>query len=531
LGIAIFIGCVYFVNFNINGIILDNITVAGVNVGGMTQAQAIAAVNKATENSYSATPMVVKVFDEQIELSPAWCGELDVREAVKTAYRYGQSGSESKRQNEQDIAATSGYAVDLSPYLELDEVSIRDSLAQLGAKFSTTLSQSTYEVTGTAPDKTLVVHLGMPEYGLDLNKLYDDVLHAYSQNTFFVEGQCGMIEPDPIPLEDILAEHYVAPVDASFDPETFDVIDGTNGCGFDIEAAKTQLQQAKFGSTVEIPFEKIEPQTNAQTLSAMLYRDKLATYTATSSSITSRDTNLRLACEAINGVILYPGDVFSYNATLGERTAEKGYQYGTAYSGGKSIQSIGGGICQVSSSLYYCVMVADLEILTRTNHGYATTYMPLGMDATVSWGSLDFRFRNTMDYPIRIEASASGGSTTVTLHGTDTRDYYVKMEYDLLSTQDYETKYQEMDANNPEGFKDGDVIESPYTGYTVETYRCRYQKGTDVLLEKAYEEKSWYQKRDAIICKIITETIPPETEPSTSSADDTGTKENLTESP
>ncbi len=513
LGIGIFIGCVYFANFNTNGTILNNVSVAGVDVGGMTQAQAVAAVQAATDNTYSQKSMVVKILDEQTELSPSLCSGLNVRGAVREAYRYGQSGSESKRKNEQDVAATSGYAVNLAPYLKLNESAIRDALAQLGAKYSTTLSQSKYEVTGTAPDQTLVVHLGVPEYGLDLNKLYDQVVAAYSQNVFTVEGECSMIEPDPIALEDILAKYYIAPVDASFDPDTFDIIEGKDGYGFDIAAAKEKLQNAAFGTTVEIPFSNIKPQTTSETLSEMLYRDKLSTYTATSSSIENRDTNLRLACEAINGTVLFPGDVFSYNTVLGERTTAKGYKTGTSYNGGEIVETVGGGICQVSSSLYYCVMVADLEILTRSNHGYATSYMPLGMDATVSWGSVDFRFRNTLDYPIRIEASASGGSTTVTLMGTDTKDYYVKMEYEVLSTQDYDTVYQEMDANNPKGYKDGEVIEKPYTGYTVETYRCKYNKENDELIEKKFEEKSKYQKKDAVICKIVNETTPIDTNP------------------
>lgn len=513
LGVGIFVGCVYFANFNTNGTIIDNITVAGVDVGGMTQAQAVAAVQAATDNTYSQTPMIVKIIDEQVELSPSWCGGLNVRKAVREAYRYGQSGSESKRKNEQDIAATTGYAVDLAPYLNLDEAAIRNALAQLGTKYSTTLSQTKYEVTGTKPEQTLVIHMGVPEYGLDLNKLYDQVVAAYSQNVFTVEGECGMIEPEPIVLEDILAQYYVAPVDASFDPDTFEIVEGKDGYGFDLETAKAQLQQAKYGSTLEIPFIAIKPEATAETLGAMLYRDKLATYTATSSSSANRDTNLRLACEAINGTVLFPGDVFSYNTALGERTAAKGYKTGASYNGGQVIETIGGGICQVSSSLYYCVMVADLEVLTRSNHGYATSYMPLGMDATVSWGSVDFRFRNTSDYPIRIEASASGGSTTVTLMGTDTKDYYVEMEYNVLSTQSYDTQYKNMEANNPQGYKDGDYIESPYTGYTVETYRCKYQKGTDTLLEKVFEEKSKYQKKDAVICKIVSETTPVATEP------------------
>ena len=502
IAIGIAAGCVYFAKTDLNGIILENVTVAGVDVGGMTQAQAIEAVSAATDKTYSRTPMVVKVLESQAQIPTAYVGSLDVKGAVKAAYKFGNSGSQSKRQEEQQIAMNSGYTVDITPYLELDTDAIRQVLSELGTNYSSTLSQSTYEVTGTAPDQKLVVMLGIPEYGLDLDVLYQQVLDAYSQNVFLVEGECGMIEPDPIDLEAIHSAYYIAPVEPTFDPNTFEVVEGTDGYGFDLESAKAQLEQAPFGTTVEIPFTSIAPQYSAKELTTVLYRDELATFTAASASEDNRDTNLRLACEAINGMILYPGDVFSYNDALGQRTAAKGYKPGPSYSGNETVETIGGGICQVSSSLYYCALVADLEILIRESHGFATSYMPLGTDATVSWGSIDFRFRNNTDYPIRIEASASGGNTTVTLIGTDDKDYYVKIEEEVLNTYDYSVSYQSMSANNSEGLKDGDYITEPYTGYDVKTYRCKYNKQTGELISKDLEDESNYRKRDGVICQI-----------------------------
>ena len=502
IAIIVFISCVCFANMDPNKTILDNISIAGVDVGGMTQAQAIQSVQSAISTTYGKTPMVVKVLDEQIEIPAEYCTKLDVRAAVRAAYRYGQSGSESKRQQEQQTALTTGYVLDLSPYLTLNEKGIQDALAQLGTKYNSTLSESAYEIVGNEPDQKLIIQLGIPEYGLNLDSLYDQVIAAYSNNIFSVEGQCGMIEPEPIDLDAIHTEYYRAPEDAHLDPDTFEVVAGKDGYGFDLEEAKSVLKNAKYGSTVEIPFSSIQPEITAEKLSATLFRDELSTYTAASTSNANRDRNLFLACKAIDGLVLNPGEVFSYNATLGERTTDKGYKPGLSYSGSETVETIGGGICQVSSSLYYCAMVADLEILTRDNHGFATSYMPLGMDATVSWGVVDFRIRNNQDYPIRIEASASGGNTTVTLMGTDTKDYYVKMEYEVLATYNYETSYKTMEANNTQGYKDGDYITEPYTGYDVKTYRCKYSKDSDELISKELEATSNYSKRDAVICKI-----------------------------
>lgn len=501
IAIGIAAGWLYFEKVQMNGVILHNITVAGVDVGGMTQSQAVEAV-KANSSAYRTTPMVVTVFDSTAEIPVGYVGQLDVRGAVKAAYKFGNSGSQQEREKQQQIARDEGYVIDLTPYLGLNEEGIKQILSELGGDYSSTLTQSTYEVTGTSPEQKLVITLGVPEYGLDLSTLYQDVLDAYSNFTFSVTGECGMIEPAPVDLETILNKYYVAPVDATFDPKTFEIIDGTDGYGFDLAAAQEKLQNAQYGTTVEIPFGPISPKITAKELSTTLYKDQLSTYTAASSSDPDRDTNLRLACDAINGIVLMPGDVFSYNEALGERTSEKGYRPGRSYSGNETVETVGGGICQVSSTLYYCALIADLEILLRDNHGFATSYMPLGMDATVSWGSLDFRFKNNTNYPIRIEASASGGNTTVTLVGTDDRDYYVKMEYETLSTYDYAITYKTMAANNPEGYKDGDYIIDPYTGYDVKTYRCKYSKANDELLMRNFEDESKYRSRDGVICKI-----------------------------
>ena len=504
----------YFYGFDFNGTILENVTVAGVNVGGMTRQEAVAALTSATADTYTSTPMVVSVYDVSVTIDPEVSGaSLNANAAVWRAYQFGRRGFAQQQAKDRKMAATEGIQVDATPYLGLNKSAIKKALNTFTDHYTTTLTQSTYEVTGTAPELTLTVHLGIPEYGLDLDALYADVLAAYSDNLFHTEGTCAILEPTPIDLDGILEEYAVAPIDAKFNTETFEIIDGSNGCSFDIAAVTEILSNTPYGETVDIPFDIIKPETTSEMLSEMLYRDALGTHTATQSSSANRQTNLRLACEAINGIILMPGDVFSYNETLGERTEDKGYKYGASYSGGETISTIGGGICQVSSTLYYCALQADLEIITRENHSYAPGYVPLGMDATVSWGYLDFCFRNNQDYPIRIDAQADGGSTTITLMGTDTKDYYIDMEYVVTAYYPYETVYETHPTNNPKGYKDGEYIVSPCSGYDVNTYRCKYNKETKELISRDFEAKSKFVKRDAIICKI--DDTPTETPPTT----------------
>lgn len=514
IALALFAGYMYISNASLDWVILDNISVAGVDVGGMTQRQAIKAITAATSKTYGQKPMTVTVLDQSVEIPADACNSLNVRAAVWAAYSYGNIGFGNKRQSERQIAMTEGYTVDITPYLRLDTNTVKTKLDELGSHFNTNLSQSTYEVIGTAPDQKLVITLGMPEYGLNLNTLYNNVIKAYNANEFQVTGHCGILEPSPIDLNAIHKEHYTAPVDATFDKTTFEVIEHKNGYGFDLEAAKEQLEQAEYGSTIEIPFQAIAPEMTTEVLSSVLFRDTLATYTAKSGSSYNRDINLKLACKALNGTVIYPGEVFSYNDTLGERTPERGYMPAATYMGDKTVDTYGGGICQVSSTLYYCTLMAELETVMRAEHSYANSYVPLGMDATVYWYSLDFKFRNNTNYPIRIEASASGGSTTITLIGTDEKDYYIKMESETIDVYGYKTEYKEMAPDNAEGYRDGQYITTPYTGYYVKSYRCKYDKQTNQLISREFVTDSKYNSRNAVIVKIVKDDPPPTTEPS-----------------
>ncbi|MBQ7254767.1 MAG: VanW family protein [Oscillospiraceae bacterium] len=222
----------------------------------------------------------------------------------------------------------------------------------------------------------------------------------------------------------------------------------------------------------------------------------LASYDSPHTAIAPRTNNLILACNAINGTVLEPGEVFSFNKIVGERTAEKGYKEATVYAeGGVSEPALGGGVCQVASTIYLCALNADLEIVERTEHMYAVTYVPLGMDATIYWGSLDFKFRNSTSHPLLIRASVSGGKVHVQLLGTKESQNTVKMRYTVLTTTPWQTVEQK-DNTKEAGYRSVSV--TPYTGYTVQTYKDRYDaSGKLISSEKC--AFSTYRKRDQVV--------------------------------
>ena len=143
----------------------------------------------------------------------------------------------------------------------------------------------------------------------------------------------------------------------------------------------------------------------------------ISTYTTKTTSNKNRNTNIDLSARAINGTTVLPGEIFSFNAATGERTAEKGYKEAAAISGGVSKDEVGGGVCQTSSTLFNAVARADLEIVERSPHAWPSSYVEKGFDATVNWPGLDFKFKNNTDWPVFIIASYASQKVTVSVYG------------------------------------------------------------------------------------------------------------------
>lgn len=525
--------------------ILSNVTVAGVNVGGMTRSEAVQAVKRATKDTFSKTDMAVQLPEESLSLSPSKTGaKLDVQAAVEAAFAYGRTGSQEQQQRDYQASLTGNHTIGLLPYLTLDKEYIQAELKTFGDKYAGFFTQSGYALEGqqpnlkadqydpSAPGQTLVLTVGSPGLGLDLNDLYDRVMDAYSLNVFFVEMDSVSVssEPEPLDLNAIYEEVYVAPIDGTVDPETYESIPGSYGYGFDLESAKELLASSQYGDVLRIPMEYVEPEI----LENAYFLDELGSCQTPHTSNENRNTNLRLACQTLDGLILQPGETFSYNETLGQRTSEKGYKKAPAYSGHELVDTVGGGVCQVSSTLYWCTLLSDLEIVDRINHGYPASYMEKGLDATVSWNGPDFKFKNNSDFPIKILAEVSDGYVKMRIMGTDQRNYYVKMESVVTGTKEPETVYEE---HGPEdGYYDGEVLEGGKTGYYVKTYRCKYDKQTDKLISRDYETMSSYLSKNKIVVKIVNETVAtpvtdPTEDPGTVPTDPAPTDSNPTDPP
>ena len=319
----------------------------------------------------------------------------------------------------------------------------RESIEREAAEINVSLSAGSIEIDEA--HSAIRVVKGASMITLDPAAVADRVLSDIRAGKFGTSAYpVDMSGDDKMTLQELHDAVCGDPVNAGYDPETQSATESKVGIQFDVAAAQPLWDAAANGDTVTIPATLTQPEMTQERLQQHLLADKLATKTTSlSGSSSNRITNVKLAAEKINGVILQPGQTFSYNDVVGQRTKANGFKEAGAYSNGQVVQEVGGGICQVSSTLYYCAMVSNLKINTRTCHYFPVSYIEPGMDATVSWGGPEFKFTNNRDYPIEIKAYVQNGSVTVEIWGTDVDGSYVKMSYtsEGLRATTYRTVY------------------------------------------------------------------------------------------
>ena len=275
----------------------------------------------------------------------------------------------------------------------------------------------------------------------EFNELLKSTIEKEEKREFTIPTK--KLSPKEIDIEQIHNEVYKEAQNAYISQEPVEVHPHVNGIDFGIsmEEAKKLLDEEK--EEYIIPLNITEAEVTLEKLGKEAFPQLLGTFSTTyNTNNTNRVTNLELASEKINGTIIMPGETFSYNKIVGERTIAKGYKEAAVYSGGKVVDGIGGGICQLSSTLYNAVIYANLEITERSNHRFLTSYVTAGRDATVSWGTIDFCFKNTRSYPIKIESSVKNGVVTTEIYGIkEEKEYEVVIESSVTEVLPYTINY------------------------------------------------------------------------------------------
>ena len=496
LVLALVIGVlIYGVVLKKGDTIYPNVYVAGINVGGMTRERAIAAVDDAIAASYASATLKVQLPDRTISFSPEQTNvALDADEAIDEALNYGRDGNPFSAVTNYFGCRTTEHYIDLQTILNLDTQYIRDLIDQVAAEVQSDPVAS--EVRYDEKKGQIIVNVGYPDRDLNADALYEVVYNAFMNSDFtplswdYDEIPCELVD-----LEPYYEEHCTEVQDAVYDEETHTIVDEVPGFGFNLEAANQKLAMAAPGSEVIIQLEELEPETTRKELEDTMFGTSLFAFSSPYVVNSNRTNNLTLACEAINGTILNPGEVFSFNNVVGERTAAKGYLPATVYSGGQSLEELGGGVCQVASTIYYCTLHLNMEQVQRQPHQFAVTYVDFGMDATVYWGHIDYQFKNTLSNPVKILANTENGHVNISFMGVPDTDNYVKMSYVILETYPWKD-VEEVDETLPVGHSEVKV--TPYTGYKVITYKSIFDAAGNEL-SKTQEAISVYDKRDKVI--------------------------------
>lgn len=267
----------------------------------------------------------------------------------------------------------------------------------------------------------------------------------------------------------------------------FTYVPGATGIAVNVESSVALLDEYvrnewnREDTTFALSVEITEPKGSEEELSQV--KDLLGGYSTNfATSVAARITNINVATERINGTVLYPGDEFSVNETILYRNAANGYKMAGSYEGGQTVQSYGGGVCQVSTTLYNAVILAELEVTERKNHSMTVGYVPLSMDAAIAGDYLDLKFKNNTEYPIYLEGYTKGKDLYFNIYGVETRPSNRTIEFEtvILSTDDPGTQYSAVEL--PMGTVTR--TQSKHIGYKTQLWKIVKENGVEVSREK-----------------------------------------------
>ena len=424
--IAIFVLIIAFGIFTVynanNDNIVSGIFIKNVDVSNLSKAEAKEKIsNYINSNLPENIALKHNDYETSIPLSSLNLN-FDIDSAVDSAYLIGKNGNVF--QNSFQAIKTMFMHTNIEPSYSLDIEQLKTSLKDISSKLPDTVKESGYYIEGNS----LVITPGNEGNIVNVSQMVSYIKNGLSNLTLkdrVLDIATIVEQPSKINIDKIYEEIYKEPVDAYYTQDPYAVFPSENGMDFKIslDEAKTMLEEQK--DEYIIPLKVLYPKVTTNMIGREAFPDLLSTYsTKYSTRDRDRTTNLQLAANKINGTVLMPGEVFSYNQVVGERTIAAGYKEAPIYVSGKVVDGLGGGICQITSTLYNAVLYANLGIVSRSNHQFVPSYVTASRDATVVYGAIDFKFKNTRDYPIKITCSVSKGIATFNIYGLRSDNEY-----------------------------------------------------------------------------------------------------------
>lgn len=452
--------------------IIRGVQIGEINVSDMSKEDAKALLDERNAKNQEKQ-LVLKYGDLENKVTySSLAVNYQIDEAINNAYNIGRDGNIFE--NNLDILKTWKDGENIELKATVDTEKLNQVVQNINNTIQGAVVQPSYEVK----DDKLIITSGKTGIKVDESKLTEYIYTAVTTETDAQEQTIEIpvitSEPDPIDIDKIHSEVYKEVKDAYYTKDPFTIYPEQKGIDFDVESAKALIQEPKEQYEIQLTITK--PSKTVKEIGTEAFPDLLGVCkTNYAASNKNRTTNLILAAGKINGTVLLPGEEFSYNGVVGKRTVEAGYKNAATYSNGQVVDDIGGGICQISSTLYDAAVFANMDITVRRNHQFVTSYLPAGKDATVVWGSQDFKFKNSRKYPVRITATVSGGVATVQIWGVkEDVEYDISIETKQISTIKYTTQYVE-DPSLPAGTQK--VSQAGANGRKVQAYKVMKLNG------------------------------------------------------
>ena len=480
--------------------VYKNIYLEGQNISGMTKDDVNSLLNEKNDKLKGKTITVFQNSDEIYTVSAEDIDfSLDIAKTLTNVMGFGRTGNIFS--NNFKIVKALFNKVDMNIEYKYDEEKLDGIIKNIDLSIKNRAVDDTYSID--EENGKLIITRGKSGNSIDYKKETDNLISALKDDKVN-KIELNIITKKPQELDvnkvysEVKRESKDAYVDESVKPIKF--VEEVIGLDFDVNELNNVLnteENKKEGKVIEFNLKVTKPKVKLADLTSKYYNDKLSgktTYFAASQ--TARANNLRIALNYLNGKIVMPGEVFSYNAAIGDTTAAKGYMAAATFKGGTVVNEMGGGICQTTSTLYNAVLMANLQIVERHQHGLPVGYVQPSLDATVYSPVLDFKFKNTRNYPIKIVTSySSGGSLNVSIYGTkEENECEVTLSSKTLSTIPYTTKYT-YDNSLPDGKQV--IVENGVNGYVSEGYITKTQNGK--VIESRMLSRDTYKPEQQVV--------------------------------
>ena len=454
--------------------IVSGVSINNVDISNLSKDDALQKLNlQLARNTVNELTLTHNDYSTTLKLSDIQSA-FDFESAINDAYSIGRS-EKNVFINNAKIISTFFHKTNINPTTSYNSDILNNEINRINNELPDKVTNSSYKIE----NNNLIISNSSNGTRIQNNLFYDNIQNCILNNNTSFEIPVEQFEADTVDIEAIYNEIHKDPIDAYYSTNPYEIHKEENGLDFAISLNEAKKIVSQDQETFTIPLKILKPKVTVKSLGQEAFPDLLASYSTTySTGNYNRSTNISLAARSVNGYVLMPGETFSYNSTVGQRTAARGYKEAGVYLNGEVTTGLGGGICQVSSTLYNAILLANLEIVERSNHTFKPTYVPAGQDATVSWGSPDFKFKNNRNYPIRITATAGNGSVSFNIYGLKTSDdYEVKIISSEVGSIPFSTQYQET-SSLPAGTQK--ITQAGSNGCKTQTYKILYKNGAEV---------------------------------------------------